>query len=176
MEKRFGNPHLSFLREKALELRELPTVLSYSYRYDAGHGLAISFPMLFPFFFFGIPVPCELPLAGGWFLPRFYGLAGEGGDGFYGVQMLYTPSTSRWIETYMAVNGELRLSNPDQEPDKLQFDFYPVAETGLRIRLINPNWWGLFRFFGLRIGIRTDVELDRVHGTRFIFEMGTGAF
>jgi hypothetical protein len=143
--------------------------LSIAYRYDGDQG----FSFVFPFF---IVKHLEDPLAGGYIVHRMY-LKDEGLRDF-GWMALYTPSASRWLDTYFAAGVEW-----DKEEDVTgevvsQAEF--VLETGLKFRvnvLHSPmKFLGkLTPYWGLRAGIRNTGGFD-IERFTYVLEVGAGSF
>lgn len=143
--------------------------LSIAYRYDGDNG----FSFVFPFF---IVKHLEDPLAGGYIVHRMYVKDEHLRD--FGWMALYTPSASRWLDTYFAAGAEW-----DEEPDgtggtRSETSF--VLETGLKFRvnvLHSPmKFLGrLTPYWGLRAGIRNTGGFD-IERLTYVVEVGAGSF
>lgn len=143
--------------------------LSISYRYDETSGLVWSFP------FFGIK-HLEDPVRGGYVLHRMY-VQGERLRDF-GWMVLYTPSASRWRDTYLSMGAENAHTTDSTGAVSGDWDF--VFETGIKWRVnINETplkvLHHLTDYWGLRFGIKTRgfPSVDRLG---FVFEIGAGSF
>lgn len=145
--------------------------LSIAARVDGSGAIGLSF--VFPFF---IVKHLEEPMTGGYIVQRMYFTDERLRD--FGWMALYTPSASRWMDTYIAAGGE-----QDEEPDSAggtvkDWDF--VFETGLKFRVnvmhtpvkflgtLTPYW-------GLRAGIKNRGAFD-VNRITYVLEFGAGSF
>lgn len=140
--------------------------LSISYRYDGSSGLVWSFP------FFGVK-HLENPIRGGYVLHRMYVQGDRLLD--FGWMLLYTPSASRWRDTYLSAGAEHAHTPGDSTRT---WDF--VFETGIKYRInINETplrvLHHLTDYWGVRLGLKTRgfPSVDRLG---FVFEFGAGAF
>ena len=95
----------------------------------------------------------------------------------FGWMVLYTPSASRWFDTYFAAGAEWddEIIN-DQKVSKTWF----VLETGLKFRVnisTSPvKFLGfLTDFWGVRAGIRNYGALD-IKNLVYVAEIGAGVF
>jgi hypothetical protein len=146
--------------------------LSIAYRYDGDHGFSFVFPLF-------IIKNFEDPLAGGYLTHRMY-LKDQGLRDF-GWMLHYTPSASRWIDTYLSAGVEwdvVDLPEGSENPTKTYSNF--VLETGIKFRfnvLFSPFKFlaKLTDFWGLRIGIRNvgGFDIDRLV---YVIEIGAGVW
>lgn len=143
--------------------------LSISYRFDATNGVVWSFP------FFGFK-HLEDPIRGGYVLHRMY----VQGDGLrdFGWMLLYTPSASRWRDTYLSAGAENAHASDSTGAVSGAWDF--VFETGIKYRInINETplkvLHHLTDYWGVRLGLKTRgfPSVDRLG---FVFEIGAGSF
>lgn len=134
---------------------EFLDALTFSYRFDGGHGFTFSPPIgRFP-----------IPVVGGYLLPKANVIL-FGNDRRYSLEAMYAPSAARSIDWYAAVGSEwLRLKNRDPEA-KRNFDAKFVSEGGIRGRFNLRSF-----LIGGRVGLRITGRDQRV-----VFELGTGAF
>jgi len=116
----------------------------------------------------------EDPMTGGFIVHRMY-LKDRARD--FGWMLLYAPSASRWMDTYVAAGVEWDSREIDGIRST-EADF--VLETGLKFRANISNspvrFLTLFTdFWGLRVGIKNTgfFDIDRF---RYVFEVGAGAF
>jgi hypothetical protein len=143
--------------------------LSIAYRYDGDPG----FSFVFPFF---IIKHLENPLTGGYIVQRMYFKDERLRD--FGWMAMYTPSASRWLDTYLAAGVEW-----DQEPDTtgaMHKDANFVLETGLKFRvnvLHSPAKFlgALTPYWGLRAGIKNTGAFD-INKFTYVLEFGAGSF
>jgi len=143
--------------------------LSIAYRYDGQPG----FSFVFPFF---IIKHLEDPLTGGYIVQRMYFKDEEWRD--FGWMAMYTPSASRWLDTYFAAGVEW-----DDEQDSLgvwhsQAAF--VLETGFKFRvnvLHSPAKFLGARtpYGGLRAGSKNRGAID-INKFTYVLEFGAGSF
>jgi hypothetical protein len=135
---------------------------------DGDWGVAWAFP-------FFVVKNFELSISGGFVVWRMY-LKGPHLEDF-GWMAMYTPSASRWIDTYLAAGAEWDEETVNGE--KTTNTFF-VMETGLKFRVnisTSPfSFLGFFTdFWGFRAGIKnygfTDIER-----LTYVFEFGAGAF
>ncbi len=139
----------------------------------ADGDLGMSF--VFPFF---IVRNLEDPVAGGFLVHRMY--LKDRGLRDFGWMLMYTPSASRWIDSYFAAGVEW-----DQEPIskeskefKTKTDF--VLETGIKFRVnITKSPLKFLSFLtdymGLRAGVKSKgfFDIDRL---TYVIEFGAGVF
>jgi hypothetical protein len=132
--------------------------------------LGLSF--VFPFF---IVKNFEDKLSGGFLVWRLYLKDHDLRD--FGIMAMYTPSASRWIDTYLALGYEWYEEGPRGESQK--FDDF-VLETGLKFRVQlghSPLKFltVLTDFWGFRAGIKNYgfTDIDRL---TYVLEIGAGAW
>lgn len=145
--------------------------LSIALRAD-GDALGVSW--VFPFF---IVKHLEDPMTGGYILQRMYLTDEQWRD--FGWMALYTPSASRWLDTYLAAGGERdTFRDPSSGEYKSDWDF--VFETGLKFRVnVSHTPVKFLTFFtdywGFRAGIKNRgfFDIDRL---TYVPEFGAGSF
>lgn len=127
--------------------------ISFSYRYDLGHGATAI-----------VPVGLAIPGLGGWLVGRVAATRDvvRHGDRF-SADVLYTPSASRFADWYVAAGTE----KPTESPG-----WRPAEEIGLRFRFNPLKKLGLL---GARVGVRTNGAAP-IQNTRLIFEVGGGVW
>jgi len=154
----------SFVEEGALVKS-----LGVSYRADGNSGISFSFP-------FFVVKHLQDPMTGGYIVQRMYFRGPNLRD--FGWMGLYTPSASRWIDTYLAAGGERAAE--DLPGGGVSKEWHFVFETGLKFRVnveespfkflghLTPYW-------GLRMGLqnRGFFDIDRL---RYVIEVGAGSF
>lgn len=143
--------------------------LSIAYRNDGDGGLVWSFP-------FFVVKHLEDPMTGGYVLQRMY-VRGEKLRDF-GWTALYTPSASRWLDSYLSAGAE-NLHTVDAA-GAIHGDWGFVAETGVKFR-VNINETPLRAlhvftdYWGVRVGIKYRGAMD-IRGLSYVFEIGAGSF
>ena len=134
-------------------------------------GQRVGFSWVFPLF---IVKNFEDPLTGGFIVWRMY-LKDKFRD--FGWMLLYTPSASRWIDTYVAagVEWDSQVVAGTRSKDA---DF--VLETGFKFRAnISTTPLRFLTFFtdfwGLRLGVKNKgfFDIDRL---TYVLEIGAGAW
>ena len=95
----------------------------------------------------------------------------------FGLQVLYTPSASRWFDTYFAVGAE--FDDEIVDGAKVSQTWF-VLETGLKFRAnisTSPlKFLGfLTNFWGFRVGIRNYGAPD-ISNLVYVAEFGAGVF
>lgn len=150
--------------------------LSISFRADGDYG----FSFVFPFF---IVANFEDPMSGGFIVHRMY-LKDKGLRDF-GWMLLYTPSASRWIDSYFAAGAEwdtydLKEPDPSGKMTDRKIDF--VLETGIKFRVnitkAPPplNFLGsLTDYWGLRAGVKNTGGFD-IERLTYVVEVGAGVW
>jgi hypothetical protein len=143
--------------------------LSIAFRADGDLG----FSFVFPFF---IVKHLSDPMTGGYIVHRMYLKDEKLRD--FGWMLLYTPSASRWVDTYLAAGAER-----DREVDSLgvstdEWDF--VFETGLKFRVNMAHtplkFLTVFTdYWGFRAGIKNRGFWD-ISNLTYVFEVGAGSF
>ncbi len=116
----------------------------------------------------------EDPLTGGFLVWRMY-LKDKLRD--FGWMLLYTPSASRWIDTYFAAGVEWDSQVIDGTRSK---DANFVLETGIKFRAnISTSPLRFLTFFtdfwGLRVGIKNKGFFD-IERFTYVLEIGAGAW
>jgi hypothetical protein len=143
------------------------------YRYDGYSKVYLTFPLL-------ILRNVEAPVIGGWFAWTVDVNTGTFTGDFrrFSQRLMYTPSASRWLDSYLAAGYEYQR-NVEADTSYNKTDF--VFELGLKIRgNIAKTPMGFLKhlgtdFWGIRVGVRAYGFSDFTT-MRFIGEIGTGAF
>jgi len=146
--------------------------LSIAYRYDGDHGLSFVFP------FFVVKV-LEEPMAGGYLSHRMYFKDKDMRD--FGWMLHYTPSASRWIDTYVSAGAEwdvYDLPEGGEKPTATDMNF--VFETGIKLRFnlyYSPLKFltKITDFWGIRVGIRNVGAFD-IKKLVYVIEFGAGTW
>jgi len=150
--------------------------LSISFRADGDLG----FSFVFPFF---IVANFEDPMSGGFIVHRMYLKDKSLRD--FGWMLLYTPSASRWIDSYFAAGAEwdtydLKEPDPNGKMTDLKIDF--VLETGIKFRVnitkapTPLKYLGsLTEYWGLRAGIKNTGGFD-IKRLTYVLEVGAGVW
>jgi hypothetical protein len=132
----------------------------------------LGFSWVFPFF---IVKNLYVPMSGGYIMQRMYAKDDDLRD--FGWMAMYTPSASRWIDTYFAAGVEWHT---DSENDQLMKRTDFVLETGLKFRAQighSPLKFlsVLTDFWGFRAGVKNYgfFDIDRL---TYVFELGAGSF
>ncbi len=140
----------------------------------------LGFSFVFPFF---IVKNMESSLTGGFLVHRMY-LKDQGLRDF-GWMIMYTPSASRWVDTYFAAGAEHDVEDvvpPPTDPDSSltvgEWNF--VMETGLKFRVNitkSPLKFLSFltEFMGFRAGIKNTGFFD-IKNLTYVFEFGAGVW
>jgi hypothetical protein len=154
---------------KALDEGAVLKSLSIAARADGDFGVSWAFP-------FFVVKHLEEPMTGGYILQRMYATSGNHHE--FGWTALYTPSASRWLDTYLAAGAEHAWYPDASGANVASWDF--VFETGLKFRVnINETPLKALSFFtdywGLRMGIRNRGFFD-VHNLTYVLELGAGSF
>ena len=154
---------------KSLDEGAVLKSLSIAARADGDFGVSWSFP-------FFIVKHLEDPMTGGYILQRMYATGGN--HHTFGWTALYTPSASRWLDTYLAAGGERAYYLDATGANVPSWDF--VFETGLKFRVnINETPLKKLSFFtdywGIRLGLRNRGFFDVEHLT-YVLEVGAGSF
>jgi hypothetical protein len=154
---------------KALDEGAVLKSLSIAARADGDFGVSWSFP-------FFIVKHLEDPMTGGYILQRMYATGGN--HHTFGWTALYTPSASRWLDTYLAAGAERAYYLDATGANVPSWDF--VFETGLKLRVnINETPLKKLSFFtdywGIRLGLRNRGFFDVEHLT-YVLEVGAGSF
>ena len=143
--------------------------LSIAYRNDGSRGIVWSFP-------FFVVKHLEDPMTGGYVLQRMY-VQGENLRDF-GWTALYTPSASRWLDTYLSAGGENAHST--DSTGAIVGDWGFVFETGIKFRVnINETPVKVLHHFtdywGVRLGIKNR-GFPSINKLTYVFEIGAGSF
>jgi hypothetical protein len=143
--------------------------LSIAFRADGDLGFSFVFPFL-------IVKHLTDPMTGGYIVHRMYLKDEKLRD--FGWMLMYTPSASRWMDTYLAAGAE-----QDEEVDSLgvstrEWDF--VFETGLKFRVNMAHtplkFLSVFTdYWGFRAGIKNRGFWD-ISNLTYVFEVGAGSF
>ena len=147
-----------------------------SLRADGDLGLSFVFPLL-------IVKNVEDPMTGGFLVHRMYLKDKALRD--FGWMLMYTPSASRWIDTYFAAGVEFDendVSPPPTDPAEptttTRTDF--VLETGVKFRVNitkSPLKFLSFltEFMGFRAGIKNAGFFD-INRLTYVLEFGAGVW
>jgi len=154
---------------KALDEGAVLKSLSIALRADGELGIS----WVFPFF---VVKHLTDPMTGGYIVQRMYLTSEVPRD--FGWMAMYTPSASRWLDTYLAAGAErvrLRDTSGTVVDD---WDF--VLETGLKFRVNvehSPVKFLSFltEYWGLRVGIKNRGFFD-INKLTYVLEFGAGSF
>jgi hypothetical protein len=96
----------------------------------------------------------------------------------FGWTALYTPSASRWLDTYLSAGGENAHSTDSTGAIVGKWAF--VFETGIKFRVnINETPVKVLHHFtdywGLRLGIKNR-GFPSINKLTYVFELGAGSF
>jgi hypothetical protein len=98
----------------------------------------------------------------------------------YSWMLHYTPSASRWIDTYFSAGAEWDQEDAPDDGDELVTTTDFVLEGGLKFRAdvshSPAKFLGLLTdFWGLRLGVKNNgfFEIDRL---RYVVELGAGTW
>ena len=154
---------------KALSDGAVIKSLSIAYRNDGAGGLVWSFPFL-------VVKHVEDPMTGGYILQRMYVRGPHLRD--FGWTALYTPSASRWLDSYLSAGAENLHSTDSAGTITGQWAF--VLETGIKFRVnINETPFRalhvLTDYWGLRAGIKYRGAMD-INRLSYVLEFGAGSF
>ena len=168
-----------------LEEGSIVKSLSVAFRADGDLGLTFVFPLLLIKNF-------EVDVSGGYIVHRMY--IKDQGFRDFGWQLMYTPSASRWFDTYFAAGVEFDAEDVVQLDDngdpillpdgstlrekEVDTDF--TLETGVKFR---ANLGGsalkflnfLTDFWGLRFGVLNKGFFD-ISKLTYVFEIGAGVW
>ena len=120
----------------------------------------------------------EVGLSGGFIVHRMYLKDEDLRD--FGWQAMYTPSASRWFDTYFAAGAEWDTydspteENPDATAKRTDF----VLETGIKFRAnVEAIKWLSWAtpFWGFRFGIK-NYGFSNIDRLTYVLEFGAGAF
>jgi hypothetical protein len=132
----------------------------------------VGFSWVFPFF---VVKNLNLAMSGGYIMHRMY-LTGKNLSDF-GWMAMYTPSASRWIDSYFAAGVEWQKVSEDGS-SRTRSDF--VLETGLKLRAQighSPLKFlsVLTDFWGVRFGLKNYGFFD-IDQLTYVVEFGAGSF
>lgn len=186
-----GDPHHleNFLKDKEVldwpEVDEVGDVKQFMQWLDAGQVVRslsiafladgdIGFSFVFPLF---IVKNFEEKTSGGFIVHRMYLKDHNLRD--FGWQLMYTPSASRWMDTYLGAGAEHDVEDDAANPGQTvsRWDF--VLETGLKFRANlghSPLKFLPFTdFWGARLGIKNYgfFDIDRL---TYVIEFGAGVW
>jgi hypothetical protein len=132
----------------------------------------LGFSWAFPFF---VVKNLYIPMSGGYIMQRMYLKDDNLRD--FGWMAMYTPSASRWIDTYFAAGAEWHKETVNGQTSS-RTDF--VLETGLKFRAQighSPIKFlsVLTDFWGFRAGVKNYgfFDIDRL---TYVIELGAGSF
>jgi hypothetical protein len=139
--------------------------IGVSLRVDEDLGFSTVFPLF-------IIRNFNEPLAGGWLVNRIYLKDQKLRD--FGWNVLYTPSASRWIDSYFSVG--LEVDEDDAGDSRTWF----ATEAGFKLRADlrhSPLKFitGITDFWGVRVGLRYR-SYNPVRELGYVIEFGAGAF
>ncbi len=156
--------------------------LSIALRYSGDLGVTFVFPLF-------IVKNYEDPLSGGWLVWRMYLQDTDLRD--FGAQLMYTPSASRWIDSYLATGVEWDVRNcvasndpsgcpTDPAPGTTSTKAFFTLETGIKFRVnlggSNLKFLTFFTdFWGLRIGVLNKGFPD-ITNLSYVLEFGAGSW
>jgi hypothetical protein len=159
---------------------EIVKSLGIAFRADGDLGFSFVFPLF-------IVKNFEMDLGGGFIVNRMYLKDTDLRD--FGWMLMYTPSASRWIDTYVAAGVEWDAFDvttdddgnplpPDQFREETDTDF--VYEAGIKFRVnlsTSPlKFLGfLTDFWGLRAGIKNHGFFD-IEKLGYVIEFGAGVW
>jgi len=154
---------------KALNDGAVIKSLSIAYRNDGDGGLVWSFP-------FFVVKHLEDPMTGGYILQRMYVRGPNLRD--FGWTALYTPSASRWLDSYISAGAE-NLHTTDTT-GTIVGSWAFVMETGIKFRVnINETPLKVLHvltdYWGLRAGIKYRGAMN-INRLGYVLEFGAGSF
>ena len=186
-----GDPHHleSFFKGKEVEnwpeVRSVGDVKQFMGWLDAGQvvkSLAIAFmadgdigfSFVFPLF---IVKNFEEKTSGGFIVHRMYLKDHNLRD--FGWQLMYTPSASRWADTYFAAGAEHDREDDPDNPGQLVGEWNFVLETGLKFRAnlghTPLKFLPFTDFWGARIGIK-NYGFFNIDKLTYVLEFGAGVW
>jgi hypothetical protein len=186
-----GDPHHleNFLKDKEVldwpEVRQVGSVSQFTNWLDAGQvvrSLSIAFmadgdlgfSFVFPFF---IVKNLEESTSGGFVVHRMYFKDANLRD--FGWQLMYTPSASRWVDTYVAAGAELDREDDPNDSTMTVSEWNFVLETGLKFRANlghSPLKFLPFTdFWGARVGIK-NYGFFQIDKLTYVLEFGAGVW
>ena len=137
--------------------------------YDSSLG----FSWVFPFF---IVKNWEVSLSGGFIMHRMYLKDDDLRD--FGWQLMYTPSASRWFDTYFGAGVEWDAEPTTEDPSVWETKTDFVLETGFKFRAnVEAIKWLSWAtpFWGVRFGIK-NYGFANIDKLTYVIEFGAGAF
>jgi len=154
---------------KALSDGAVIKSLSIAYRNDGDGGIVWSFPFL-------VVKHLEDPMTGGYILQRMYVRGPHLRD--FGWTALYTPSASRWLDSYISAGAENLHSTDSTGAIAGKWAF--VMETGIKFRVnINETPFKalhvLTDYWGLRAGVKYRGAMN-INRLTYVLEFGAGSF
>jgi hypothetical protein len=120
----------------------------------------------------------EEPMTGGYIVHRMY--FKDPGLRDFGWQLMYTPSASRWLDTYLGAGAEYDQADPPTTGGDPPSNWSFVLETGLRFRFnITKTPLRFLTFFtdywGFRFGVK-NLGFPNINRLTYVVEFGAGAF
>jgi hypothetical protein len=144
-----------------------------SARYDGDWGFSFVFPLF-------IVKNFEEPASGGFIVNRMYLKDKDLRD--FGWMLMYTPSASRWIDTYLAGGVEWDVVDIGENNDSTKTETDFVLETGIKFRVNITKappplryLGAITEFWGFRAGIKNTgfADIDRL---TYVIEFGAGVW
>jgi hypothetical protein len=190
-EMALGDPHHleNFLKDKEVldwpAIKEVSSVSQFTNWLDAGQvvrSLSIAFmadgdvgiSFVFPFF---IVKNLEESTSGGFIVHRMY--LKDHGLRDFGWQLMYTPSASRWVDTYFAAGAELDREDDPDDPNVTVKEWNFVLETGLKFRAnlghTPLKFLPFTHFWGARVGIK-NYGFFQIDKLTYVLEFGAGVW
>ncbi len=190
-EMALGDPHHleNFLKDKEVEnwpeIEEVGSVREFRDWLDAGQivrSLSIAFmadgdlgfSFVFPFF---IVKNLEESTSGGFIVHRMYLKDSRLRD--FGWQLMFTPSASRWVDTYLAAGAERDREEDPNDPTQTVSEWHFVLETGLKFRAnlghTPVGFLPFTDFWGARVGIKNYGFFD-INRLTYVLEIGAGVW
>jgi hypothetical protein len=154
---------------KAIDEGAVLKSLSIAFRAEEELGVVWVFPLL-------VVKHVQEPMTGGYLLHRMYLQGNKPRD--FGWMLLYTPSASRWLDTYLAAGTQHVTASDTLGNTSGAWHF--VMETGLKFR-VNMTYTPLkfltvfTDYWGLRIGLKYRGFFD-VNRVTYVLEFGAGSF
>lgn len=141
---------------------------------DRAGKLDVGLSFVFPAF---VARHLEEPLTGGYIVQRIY--LKDTGLRDFGWQLMFTPSASRWIDTYLAAGAEHDERDPPAAGIKPPSNWDFVLETGFKFRINvtkSPLKFLPFTdFWGIRFGVK-NVGFPDISRLTYVIEFGAGSF
>jgi hypothetical protein len=144
--------------------------LSISFRMDGDLGFSFVFPLL-------IVSHVQEPMTGGYLVHRMYFKDSHLRD--FGWMIMYTPSASRWLDTYLSAGAE-KNGEVDSTTGVTTKDWDFAFEWGLKFRVNMAHTPAKFLTFltdywGLRAGIKNR-GFFKINDLTYVIEIGAGPF